>query len=101
MALTPALKHPAGPFTVRISTYSTAPNRVGDPLGQIYSSRHRSPSAAGRRLASIITGKSVLARQCRACITPGQAGRYLIETGDGSRFALKPFRKMFVASKIS
>lgn len=86
------MRHPAGPFTVRVSSYSLDSHRVGQWTGAIYHSRHRSAKGAARRLATIITGKSKLAREVRACIARGDAGQYIIETGAGQRFALKPFR---------
>lgn len=62
------MRHPAGPFTVRVHMYSLAENRVGQDRGQVYASRHRSPFGAARRLGSIIAGKSAVARDCKLAI---------------------------------
>ena len=90
------MRHPASPFTVRIHEYSLELNRVGMDRLQIYSSRHRYARAAARRLATIITGKSALAREIRAC-APRKGLSMLIECGDGTRLALRPFREQFPA----
>ena len=88
-------RHPAGPFTVQITEYRIAPAVDVNDFAAIYQSRHRSPQAAARRLASIIAGRSPLAKQVRACISRDFAGRFLIVDGAGTRRALNPFRKTY------
>jgi hypothetical protein len=90
------MRHPASPFTVRVYEYSLESNRVGMNRLQIYTSRHKSAREAARRLATITTGKSALARDIRTCAH--QKGlSMLIECGDGSCLALNPFRAKFLA----
>lgn len=89
------MKHPAGPFTVRVYEYSLEPNRVGMDRLQVWSSRHRSPHAAGKVLASIITRRTIFARQVQACIPRGKGGAYVIEIGDGTQYPLNAFRSKF------
>lgn len=89
------VKHPAGPFTVRVHEYSLGSNLAALDEMQVYSSRHRSPQAAYRRLAQIIASRTVLARQVEASIARGKAGKYVIETGDGTRYPLKAFNDKF------
>lgn len=88
-------KHPAGPFTVRVSTYSLEQGNVGGDRFAVYASRHRSPHGAARRLASIIAGKSTLARLAQFSIGRGRGGSFLIELGDGTKLALNTFRSKF------
>ena len=59
------MKHSAAPFFVLIRSYSLETNEVGADMRLEYKSTHRSPLAAGRRLASIIAGKSDLAKSIR------------------------------------
>ena len=63
------MKHPAAPFSVLVRSYSLptvfeAPE-LGADMRLEYKSTHRSPVAAGRRLASIVMGKSALAKLIR------------------------------------
>jgi len=89
-------KHPAGPFTVRVTAYSVQP---GPPFlvdrGQIYSSRHASPAAAARRLACIIARRTKFAQDVNRCIPMHCAGRYTIEAGDGQKRSLNEHRRAF------
>lgn len=87
-------KHPAGPFTVLVRAYSLEAGRVGADRHCIYHSRHRSPHGAARRLASIIAGKSQLARDCRAA-APRQGLQMVITGGDGTARALNAHRATF------
>ncbi len=92
-------KHLAGPFTVRISCYSLETEEIGRECGEVYSARHASPFAAARKLASIIRGKSELVREIKRCIPLGRAGRYVIESGDGTKRALIPHRQAFCVKR--
>lgn len=92
-------KHPAGPFTVRVSAYSVSMNDFLADRGLIYHSRHRSPYAAGRRLAQVIAGRTKLSRDIQACILAGCAGRYVIESGDGTKRSLIEHRTAFCGDK--
>jgi hypothetical protein len=79
-------------FTVTISAYRIAPRVDSADTVAVYSSPHRSPHAAARKLASIIAGRSRLSRQVRDAIPCDYAGKYMIRTPSGSAFALRPFR---------
>lgn len=87
--------HPAGPFTVRITLYSLAVGDIGKDKAQVYSSRHRSPYAAARRLATLINRKTKLARGVADCTPREHGARYVVECGDGTPHALNPFRAAF------
>ncbi len=88
-------KHPAGPFTVRVSAYSVATDDFCRDLGQVFQSRHRSPKAAARVLAQIIARRTKLADDVHRCIPMRAAGRYVIEAGDGTRRSLNDHRRAF------
>lgn len=89
-------KHPAGPFTVRVSIYSTQPGPAFlCDKGQIYSSRHSSPVAAARRLACIIAQRTKFADDVNRRIPMLCAGRYIIEAGDGTKRSLVEHRLTF------
>jgi hypothetical protein len=94
-------KHPAGPFRVSVTCYRIAPLVDTRDTAQIYSSFHRSPHAAGRRLASIIREKTNLARDVRRCMPRDYAGKYMIETGSGTKYALNDFRAKFCSEESS
>jgi hypothetical protein len=67
---------------------------VGAKLPSVYAKRHRSPAAAARNLAGIISKRTKRAKEIYACIPRGATGRFVIETGDGQQFALRPFRTL-------
>jgi hypothetical protein len=80
--------HPKGPFSIRIDSYSLEANYVGTGRTNVYTSRHRSPYTSARRLASIIYGKSVLAKELRQYTF--KRGLYMIiESGDRTKRTLK------------
>lgn len=83
------------PYTVTVSAYRLAPRVDATDTVEVYSSRHRSPHAAGRRLASIIAGESAVARTVRSAIPRDYAGRYLIATRGAEALALIPFRARY------
>jgi hypothetical protein len=94
-------RHPAGPFRVSITCYRIAPLVDTRDTAQVYSSFHRSSHAAGRRLASIIRGKTYLARNVRRCMPHCFAGSYMIECGDGTKYSLNNFRARFCTEESS
>ena len=81
-------------FTVRVQTYQLSPVVDLTISGEVYSSVHRSPHAAARRLATLITERTTFAKTIRRSIPRGHSGRYLIET-DGRLFSLVDFRAIF------
>jgi hypothetical protein len=91
------MKHPAGPFTVIVRAYRLSPYVDVRDRVAVFHSRHRSPTAAARRLASIINEKIPLAKDVRRALPRGYAGRYLITDGSGEEFALNPFRAKYCA----
>ena len=88
-------KHPAGPFTVRVIAYSTATEDFLRPLGQVFQSRHTSAKAAARALAMVIARRTKLSEDIHRCIPLCAAGRYVIESGDGTRRSLTEHRSAF------
>ena len=81
-------------FTVHVHTYQLSPTVDPTVSGEVYSSVHRSPHAAARKLASLITERTAFAKTVRRSIPRGQSGRYLIET-DGKLFSLADFRSKY------
>ncbi len=81
------------PFEVRICAYSLAPGGVGNNRVTVYSSRHKSPRAASRKLAEIINRKTPFARDVlRQCMRVGDAPFYQIIDATGQSRALNAFR---------
>ena len=91
-------KHPAGPFTVIVRAYRISPLVNTRDRAAVYHSRHRSAAGAGKRLASLIRGNLPLAKEVRRAIPRDFAGQYLITGGDGTEYALNPFRAKFCAN---
>ena len=85
---------PAAPYTVTVSAYRIAPRVDLADTVPVWTSRHRSPRAAARRLAQLIADRTALARTVRRLIPRDYAGRYQITTADGAAHALTPFRAM-------
>lgn len=79
-------------YSVIVDAYRIAPRVEYGPFTLAYSSTHRSPRAAARRLASIITGKSAVAREVKKAIPKDHAGRFYISAETGQSWALNPFR---------
>lgn len=81
-------------YYVIVDAYRLAPRvESHGPFPLVYSSTHRSPRAAARRLASIIAGRSSVARQVARSMPRDHAGRYYVSAETGQSWALTPFRK--------
>lgn len=91
---THAIGHSNVTYIVEITGYRIAPRVDSFDRVPVYSSRHRSPYAAARRLASIIAGRSAVAREVARGIPADYAGKYMILAPSGTGFALRPFRLM-------
>lgn len=79
-------------YIVEITGYRIAPRVNICDLVPVYTSRHRSPYAAARRLASIIAGRSAVAREVKRGIPADYAGKYMVISPSGTGFALRRFR---------
>ena len=88
------MKHPAAPFFVLVRSYPLEANEIGADMQLEYKSTHRSPVAAGRRLASIILGKSALAKLIRRG-APRRGLQMTIAASDSSERALTLHRFTF------
>lgn len=75
-------------WTVAILPYSLEANQVGKPCGEAVIWQHRTPKAAGRRLASIIN------RPYRNNHV-GMGAYYVAISPDGTCYSLKALRNMF------
>lgn len=91
------MRHPASPFTVIVRAYRIAPLVDTQDRAAVYHSRHRSAKGAAKRLASLIRGNLPLAKDVRRAIPRDFAPQYVVTCGDGSEFALNPFRAKFCA----
>lgn len=87
-------KHPAGPFTVTVRSYSLEQNRVGTDKSPVFTSRHVSAKGAARRLAHIIAGRGKVARTVKACAV-GRGLEMYIRAGDGVERSLAMHRRAF------
>ena len=87
------MKHPAAPFFVLVRSYSLEAHEFGAERLE-YKSTHRSPVAAGRRLASIVMGKSALAKLINQQVLR-RGLRMTIAASDGSERALTLHRLTF------
>jgi len=85
-------------YTITITAYRIAPRVDTADVRPVYVSVHRSPRAAARRLASIIRGRTPLARAIAGNMPRDYSGRYLIVTPDGEGLALIPFRATLAGS---
>jgi hypothetical protein len=77
-------------YVVTIESYSLNPDNVGADVRPVYTSTHKSPAAAARRLASLICGRTDLAKSVRAGIGLRRGGRYRVDGGP-----LNAFRERF------
>ena len=74
------------PYTVTIEAYRLSPRVDTTDRVPVYSSTHRTPRAAARRLAAIIHGESALARPVRGAIPRDYAGMFMAEGESLTRF---------------
>ena len=91
------MQHTAAPFFVLVRSYSPPTVFEAHEVGAErleYKSTHRSPVAAGRRLASIIMGKSALAKLIRRQVLR-RGLRMTIAASDGSERPLTLHRLTF------
>lgn len=83
-------------YIVTVEVYSLETGEIGKTLGTVFTSRHRSPAAAGRVLASIIANRTHFAKGVQRRIRAGRtvvcAGRYFVETPEGHRWSLRQLR---------
>lgn len=89
----------AAPYTVTVEVYSLETGEIGKTLGTVFTSRHVSPVEAGKRLASIIRGKSKLAKSVARGLRAGRegvvAGRYFVRDGLGDAYPLNTHRRLY------
>lgn len=83
-------------YTVTVEVYSLETGEIGKTLGTAFTSRHRSPAAAGRLLASIIANRTRFAESVQRSVRAGRsgavAGRFFVETPEGHRWSLRQLR---------
>ncbi len=89
-------------YTVTVEACSLEPGKMGDTLETVFTSRHRSPAEAGRRLASIIANRTPFARSVRRSVHAGRdgavAGRYIVVTPEGHRWSLRQLRDWLITA---
>lgn len=88
-----------GPYIVKVEFYSLETGEIGKTMGTAFTSRHTSPHGAGRRLASLIIGRTKLARAVKCAIPRGRAGRFFIVDGNGASHPLNAHRRLYCAPR--
>lgn len=87
--------HPSAPFTVIVRAYRLSPVVNVNERNIIYTSKHRSPHAAARRLATTFSRKSTLSVDIQRTFGKDFAGQYMIMTNDGKEYPLQTFQRLF------
>lgn len=91
------------PYIVTVEVYSLETGEIGRTLGTVFTSRHTSAIEAGKRLASIIRGKTKLAKSVARGLYAGRtgavAGRYFVRDGLGNPYPLNTHRRLYCAPR--